>query len=107
MKTLCLLYRKIIIYQIQSSVWVMVKKLSRVRHLPSYIPYLYRSSKEMVTFDLIQIDADLVPVKTCSVFQLDLGLGLAYLATQAGHHFTSRSHPMLENQMKRSHLDGI
>jgi hypothetical protein len=69
--------------------------------------YQYKSSKGMVTFDLIQIDADLVRLKTCSVFQLDLGLGWAYLATQAGHHFTSRSHPKLEIQMKESHLDGI
>ncbi len=71
----------------------------------------------MVTTDPIQIDADLVRLKTCSVFQpflktcsvfqQVLGLGWAYLATQGRHPFTSRSHPKLEIQMKGSHPDGI
>jgi hypothetical protein len=50
----------------------------------------------MVTTDPIQVVADLIRLKTCSVFyfkkikffQLVLGLGWVYLATQAGHHFT-------------------
>ena len=66
LKTFCLLFCNII-YQFPRSVWVLVGKLSQVRHFPSYIPEYYRNFNGMVRTDRIQVDTNLVWWKSCSV----------------------------------------